>query len=283
MPRLFFEVLGEPPERGDHYEFTSVEVKQTAFRIDGVFTPKPDSLENTVIFVEFQFQKDEFLYERLFSEIMLDLIHHPAAEDWQAIAVYPRHSIEQANRYRHRNLLQSDQFQVVYLEDFLGFNSEDIGIQLMQLIVSSDKQTARYLDGLVQQLRGQTVLNSQGIIKLISTIMVYKFPQLTCEEIESMFTVSDLKKTKVYQEALEEGLERGLERGRQEGLQKAFVQSLQREQSLFTKLLVRQLGELPEDLIKLVQSLSLEDLEVLGEALFDFKKQSDFKAWLENL
>ena len=69
MPQLFFDVIGEPSDRGDNYTFASVEVKQTAFRIDGVFTPKPGVAEQTVIFTEFQFQKDEVLYERLFSEI----------------------------------------------------------------------------------------------------------------------------------------------------------------------------------------------------------------------
>ena len=71
MPGCLFEILGEPAEKGDNYEFKSVEVKQKAFRIDGVFIPKPDSGEDTVIFVEVQFQKDVNFYGRLFSEIMI--------------------------------------------------------------------------------------------------------------------------------------------------------------------------------------------------------------------
>ena len=139
MPQLFFEVLGEPAELGNQYDSASFEIKQTAFRIDGVFTPKPGNSESTVIFTEFQFQKDDFLYERLFSEIMLYLVQHPDVEDWKAIAVYPRRSVEQKNQYRHRCLLESEQFQAVYLEDFLGVSSQKLGVQLMQLIVSKDK------------------------------------------------------------------------------------------------------------------------------------------------
>lgn len=86
MPQLFFEVLGESAEKGEQYKFCSVEVKQTAFRIDGVFQPKPDSLEQTVIFAEIQFQKDEKLYNRMFSEIMMYLDQNPETEDWMAMA-----------------------------------------------------------------------------------------------------------------------------------------------------------------------------------------------------
>ena len=81
-----FELLGEPSDRGEQYIFGSVEVKQSAFRIDGVFLPKSNSPDQTVIFLEVQFQKDTGLYERLFSEIMLYLAQNPEVEDWRAMA-----------------------------------------------------------------------------------------------------------------------------------------------------------------------------------------------------
>jgi predicted transposase/invertase (TIGR01784 family) len=40
---------------------------------------------------------------------------------------------------------------------------------------------------------------------LIETIIICKFPQKSREEIEQMLGVSELKQTRVYQEALEEG------------------------------------------------------------------------------
>jgi len=42
------------------------------------------------------------------------------------------------------------------------------------------------------------------LLQLIETIIVYKFPQKSREEIEQMLGVSELKQTRVYQEALEE-------------------------------------------------------------------------------
>jgi predicted transposase YdaD len=41
-PTLLFELLAQPPERAAQYIFEAVEVKETAFRMDGVFLP-PDS------------------------------------------------------------------------------------------------------------------------------------------------------------------------------------------------------------------------------------------------
>jgi predicted transposase YdaD len=42
----------------------------------------------------------------------------------------------------------------------------------------------------------------------METVLVYKFPQLSRQEIEAMFTLDDLKHTHVYQEAEQEGLKK---------------------------------------------------------------------------
>ena len=83
---MLFELLGEPSDRGEQYTFGSVEVKQSAFRIDGVFIPKPDATDQAIIFVEVQFQKDPGLYDRLFSEILMYLAQKPDVADWRAMA-----------------------------------------------------------------------------------------------------------------------------------------------------------------------------------------------------
>ncbi len=47
------------------------------------------------------------------------------------------------------------------------------------------------------------------LLELIETILVYKFPTMSPKEIESMFGLSDLQQTRVYQEAKEEGQQEG--------------------------------------------------------------------------
>lgn len=55
FPSIFFELIGESAVTGNIYKFTSVEIKQTAFRIDGVFLPNVDSDSQPIYFVEIQF------------------------------------------------------------------------------------------------------------------------------------------------------------------------------------------------------------------------------------
>jgi predicted transposase/invertase (TIGR01784 family) len=59
---LLFELLGQPLTNANRYQFTSVEVKEKAFRFDGIFIP--DCLDQPIYFVEVQFQdKPEFYWE----------------------------------------------------------------------------------------------------------------------------------------------------------------------------------------------------------------------------
>jgi predicted transposase YdaD len=64
---------------------------------------------------------------------------------------------------------------------------------------------------LVAKVRSQSQPDAdlERIIELIEAAMVYKFPILSREEIEQMFSLSELKQTRVYQEALEEGRQEG--------------------------------------------------------------------------
>ncbi|OYD87581.1 hypothetical protein CDG77_28675, partial [Nostoc sp. 'Peltigera membranacea cyanobiont' 213] len=83
FPGLLFELVDEPPPEAENYQFESVEVKETAFRIDGVFLPPADAVSKTVFFAEVQFQKDEDLYHRFFSELFLFLYRNSIRyDDW---------------------------------------------------------------------------------------------------------------------------------------------------------------------------------------------------------
>ena len=82
-----------------------------------------------------------------------------------------------------------------------------------------------------------------------------------------MFGLSELKQTKVYQEALQEG--------RQEGEQAG-------EAKLIIHLLTRRFGAVSPALKTQIQSLSLAKLEALGEALLDFSHPSDLQDWFRS-
>ena len=85
-----------------------------------------------------------------------------------------------------------------------------------------------------------------------------------------MLGISELKQTRVYQEALEEGRQGGRGEGRIEG-----------ERSLILRLLNRKLGEIPEATSERLRVLPIEQLEALGEALLGFNSLMDLTQWLD--
>jgi flagellar biosynthesis/type III secretory pathway protein FliH len=70
----------------------------------------------------------------------------------------------------------------------------------------------------------------------------------------------------------EETLQAGRQEGRQEG-----------EERLVLRLLTRRMGELSPEVRSQIQSLSLPQLDSLGETLLDFSNPSDLRDWLSSL
>ncbi|WP_414550070.1 Rpn family recombination-promoting nuclease/putative transposase [Anabaena sp. CCY 0017] len=93
--------------------------------------------------------------------------------------------------------------------------------------------------------------------------------------IRRLFREGMMRESVIYQEILEEGEQRGEQRGRQEGRQEG-------ERSLVLRQLTRKVGELPPRMREQVETLTLEQLENLGEALLDFTSLLDLEAWLAN-
>jgi predicted transposase/invertase (TIGR01784 family) len=121
LPDLFFELAGI--EYSESYQFQAVELKQTAFRLDGIFVPQDVDLP--LIFVEVQFQKDATFYGRFFSEIMLYLYQQqPKQTAWQAVAIFPSRTIDNGS-LRHYEPLVS-RLQRIYLDEVLPQNQTSV-------------------------------------------------------------------------------------------------------------------------------------------------------------
>jgi predicted transposase/invertase (TIGR01784 family) len=282
---LLFELLTNRPINAESYRFDSVAVKEPKFEIDGVFLPPENQGAGVVYFCEVQFQKDEQLYERVFAESSLYFYRNSARfSDWQAVIIYPSRNIEQTNIYPHRGLLNSNQVHRVYLDELGDIRQLPLSLALMVLTTLDDElapQEARYL--LERSSVEQPETSNNAIIDLVTTIMVYKFEQLSRKEVESMLGIT-LKETRVYREIKEEGREQGLEQGREQGLEQGREQGREAEaRSLIFRQLTKRVGELPQQLRQRLESLSLEQLENLGEALLDFISMADLQAWLEAL
>jgi predicted transposase YdaD len=73
-----------------------------------------------------------------------------------------------------------------------------------------------------------------------------------------MFLLSDIKQTRVYQEAKQEG-----------------------ETNLLVRILSKRFGKLTHSYIENINKLTIAQLEDLGEALLDFVNINDLEQWLK--
>ncbi|HEY9799050.1 MAG TPA: Rpn family recombination-promoting nuclease/putative transposase [Leptolyngbyaceae cyanobacterium] len=218
FPALIFELVDERPQEAQNYRFESVEVKETSFRIDGVFLPPEGTTPRVIYFAEVQFQKDETLYHRFFTESMMYLNRNQSQyDDWYCVVIFPSRSNEPTDTTTHRIFLNSDQVQRIYLDELGTSNTLSIGINLMQLTIAPDETMAEQAKQLIErvQLESTGTTPKNEIIDIITTIAVYKFSSLSREEVEAMLGLT-LEETRVYREAKAEGREEGREEGRQE-------------------------------------------------------------------
>src|SRR5438105_12073342 len=94
---------------------TSQEIKQTSFRMDGVFLPPEGSTEKPIYFLEVHGYHDEDFYYDFFAEIFLYLKQQKPASNWHGVAVFTNRSFDPGLPPHYQGL--TEQFSVVYLDD----------------------------------------------------------------------------------------------------------------------------------------------------------------------
>ncbi|MFO5441024.1 MAG: DUF4351 domain-containing protein, partial [Dolichospermum sp.] len=105
--------------------------------------------------------------------------------------------------------------------------------------------------------------------------LVNKFPNLSLEEILKMLDLktADITQTRFYRDVFQLGRQEGEQKGRQEGEQDGEVKLIIRQ-------LKRRFGIVSSNQENQIRSLSLPQLEALGEALLDFTNSTDIDTWL---
>ena len=256
---LLFELLGQPLVEADNYQFISEEIKEKAFRFDGIFIPNCE--DKLIYFVEVQCQPKPDFYWELLAEINIYLNQFKPVQDWKAVALFADRRFEVKNLTPYQQeLVNSDRIIRIYLDEL---PTGSIGVGLIQLIVAQESQAPVLVQELLQRAKTEIAdaWVTRDIIDLLETVLVSKFAQLSRQEIQAMFLLTDIKQTRVYQEARQEGR--------------------QVEASLMLKrLLSKRFGKLNDRRLEAINNLSLEQLEDLGEALLDFTDIAELDTWL---
>ncbi len=115
-----------------------------------------------------------------------------------------------------------------------------------------------------------TLKQREDLIDIITSIMVYKFANLSRQEIRAMLGLDLTTEPRAIREAKDEGPQEGrIEGQRMEAL------------TLIMRLLTRRLKqELPEQMRLRLVAMPLARLEELSEALLDFSSIADLENWL---
>jgi predicted transposase/invertase (TIGR01784 family) len=256
FPELLFLLTGAPPQNAAGYRFSSVEVKEPTFRIDGVFEPLVLDGTGTMYLAEVQMQPDPKLYERTFAELFA--LFHRSRElynDWRCVMFYLSRSTEQKVTHPYRALLESEQVQIVYLDELGNIRDLPLMVSLAVLPTVSPKKAPAEARDILARAKEQPEQYAV-IVDLVTRVMSYMFIDQTPQEIDQMLDIQ-FEETRVYKDT-----------------------RAQVTLNMVLRLLGRNCGQLDIELVRGVTALSIDKLEALGDALLKFKKVKDLEKWL---
>jgi predicted transposase YdaD len=157
----------------DYYQFISEEVKEKAFRFDGIFIPNCE--DKLIYFVEVQCQPKPDFYWELLAEINIYLNQFKPVQDWKAVALFADRRFEVKNLTPYQQeLVNSDRIIRIYLDEL---PTGSIGVGLIQLIVAQESQAPVLVQELLQRAKTEIAdaWVTRDIIDLLETVLVSKF------------------------------------------------------------------------------------------------------------
>ena len=219
-PETFFLLLGMSPESSREmaarYQYEALEFKETSHRADGVFRPKEAGLP--LYFLEVQFYRLPSVFADLLAKAYTYLKQHDPGQSFFGIVLFATRSLEPLELAPYRPLMEAGMIQRYYLDEMPELANAPLGLSILYLLRQSESQaplTAREL--IIRTKNEVTDASLQAhLLELIETVIIYKLPRLSREEIQAMLQVDDIRKTRVYQEAQEEARQEERERRRQE-------------------------------------------------------------------
>jgi predicted transposase/invertase (TIGR01784 family) len=206
FPNIFFELIGEANTNPHIYDFKSQEIKQSGFRLDGIFAPPKRNRNQPTYFVEAQCYKDKKFYERFFTSIILYFSQYPPYNpNWYAIVVFDTRKNDVIFP-EYLNVLKQGHLKCFYLNEMGEDAYESLSLGILKLIVEG-KRKAKFIakqlaDKAKQELNNQA--NQKRFLELIESILVNKYPKLSREDIEEMLSLNLIRGTRYYQELEEE-------------------------------------------------------------------------------
>ena len=216
-----------------------------------------------VQFVEVQFQKDVSFYWRFFCEIFIYLRQYQPIQDWQAVVVFAKRSIEPDFPYQYRCLLPH--LHRVYLDELSIDPNQAIGVNIAELVIANEDVAIEAAKALIAQTRQQ--IDDSGfqqiVLDLVKAVLVYKLGKDKEQELRIMFTKEDMKKAWLVQEFMEEAKLEGKAEGKAEGKLEGKAEGLE-EAVRWVAANMLKIGISPEQ-VAVATGLTLEQVQDLAK------------------
>jgi predicted transposase/invertase (TIGR01784 family) len=281
QPSLISELIPEIP-LCCQFDYTAPVVKEKELRLDGLLTPLENNDDLPLIFLEAQMQKDTEFYSRYFGGLFVYIHQYKIKRNWRGLLILNNRNQDLGSEIPYEDLLNY-RVQRLFLSDLLTEENLTPNLALLKLIITPENNAVSEAQKILESAQNETEFNLR--LDLVEAILVNKFPFLSIEEVQKMINLreADITQTRFYQQVLEigrtEGVQIGLTEGEQIGVTKGTQQG---EVNMVIRLLTRRCGNLSNELQERVRSLSIPELESLGEALLDFQDISDLENWLIN-
>jgi len=269
QPSLIAELLSDIPDDCE-FEYSAPVIKEKEIRLDGLLTPIGDRPNLPIIFLEAQMQRDSEFYSRYFAGLFVYLHQYKVKRTWRGLLILNTRNQDLGAESPYQALLNT-QVQRLYLQDLLTQENLSPNLALLKLIVTPETEALKQAQQILNSAETETEFRLK--LDLIEAILVNKFPKLTIEEVQKMLNLreADVTQTRFYQEVLQIGRREGSQQGMQQG-----------EANMVIRLLTRRCGKLTSSQIKKVRSLSLDQLDALGDALLDFQHLPDLENWFSS-
>ncbi len=169
--------------------------------------------------------------------------------------------VDTGDTERYAELLNSQRVTRVYLNELSSISTSSIGIEAVKLIIEPESTATTKAIEIVNSVR-KKILNAaqqREVIQLIETILIYKLPRLSREEMAKMFELSELKQTRFYQDVFAEGKEEGKEQGKLEGKEQGKEEGKEQGKLEGKLEIIPQLWALGLSIEQIAQALGLDE------------------------
>ncbi|WPL17898.1 hypothetical protein Thiowin_02941 [Thiorhodovibrio winogradskyi] len=271
------------------YQFDAIDLKALERRLDGVVQPANE--QEPMHAIEVQGWCDPSIYSRMLIDMGLLMKAHPKREvRGLLLFLIPEHDPQTPP---WSALIERDPdppIRRVYLIDILhDLEQRDPNHPLLATFLPfliEDQTQLRAQAPSAYRIIQQAPLSESARRQcqdVFQSWITARFPTLTSEEILTMLgELTPLEQTRAYQDIVARNRPIWVKEGRNQGHDQGRKEGRKEEASGFVRrLLTRRLGRLTVTQQQRLETLTLEQLEALGEALLDFTSATDLNTWLD--